>query len=177
MKPNAKGNLFLRDCMLDALLGLMHERPFQEITVTDITRRAGVSRMAYYRNYSSKEEILTAHLNALIGAYFQQSELAATQDHHISKRNMTRMFEQFQQQRDFLLACDEAGLGHHVLRAITDYLMQHFSNGTANASQEYLLCAYASSIYTIAIRWLRKNTSEKPAQLAELLYAVYGEHI
>lgn len=45
-----------------ALAQLMEEIPYEKITITDICRRAGVSRMAYYRNYSSKQAIF---LNAL----------------------------------------------------------------------------------------------------------------
>ena len=41
-----------------ALTELMSEQDYASITITEITQRAGVSRMTYYRNYSSKEDIL-----------------------------------------------------------------------------------------------------------------------
>lgn len=46
-----------------ALLQLMEKKPYADITITDICKRAGVSRMAYYRNYASKDEILTRRLD------------------------------------------------------------------------------------------------------------------
>lgn len=46
------------DCIYDALIDLMKIKPYSKITVTDITERAGVSRMAYYRNYEDKDDIL-----------------------------------------------------------------------------------------------------------------------
>ncbi len=42
----------------EAMLLLLEDRPLSDITITDIAKRAGVSRGAFYRNYTSKEDIL-----------------------------------------------------------------------------------------------------------------------
>ena len=47
----------------------MEAKPFQEIKISDITKKADVSRMAYYRNYQEKSEILTQHLEAFLRSY------------------------------------------------------------------------------------------------------------
>lgn len=41
-----------------ALLRLMDEKPFSEISVSELSHRAGTSRMAFYRNYKSIGGIL-----------------------------------------------------------------------------------------------------------------------
>ena len=46
---------FTKSCIMEALLQLMHTKDYNDISITDITARAGVSRMAYYRNYRSKD--------------------------------------------------------------------------------------------------------------------------
>ncbi|MBW3078424.1 TetR/AcrR family transcriptional regulator [Bifidobacterium simiiventris] len=61
-RNNEESNAFVRDCIEGALIQLMKTKPFESITVTDIARRAGVSRNAYYRNYASKEAILDGFL-------------------------------------------------------------------------------------------------------------------
>ena len=55
---NAESNLFTKDCIRTALLSLMATEMFEQITVTSIIKRAGVSRGGFYRNYTSKEEVL-----------------------------------------------------------------------------------------------------------------------
>ncbi len=50
------------DCIYQALIQLMEVKPYEDITITDITKKAGVSRMAYYRNYQKKDDILIDHL-------------------------------------------------------------------------------------------------------------------
>ncbi|PLS30997.1 TetR family transcriptional regulator [Bifidobacterium margollesii] len=65
-RNNEESNAFVRECIEGALVQLMETRSFESITVSDIARRAGVSRNAYYRNYGSKEAILDDYLRGLI---------------------------------------------------------------------------------------------------------------
>ncbi|WP_234538269.1 TetR/AcrR family transcriptional regulator [Paenibacillus pseudetheri] len=55
---NKETNRLTREAICTALVFLIQEQPFNKITITDIVKRAGVSRTAYYNNYSSKQEIL-----------------------------------------------------------------------------------------------------------------------
>lgn len=40
---------------------LLQQKRYEEITVSEIANKAGVSRMTYYRTYSSKEDIVIQH--------------------------------------------------------------------------------------------------------------------
>jgi len=53
-QSNAESNALTKESIETALLALMKEKNFSSITITDIAKKAGVSRLAYYRNYSSK---------------------------------------------------------------------------------------------------------------------------
>ena len=55
---NMESNLFTKECIRTALLYLMGVKAFEQITVTEVIKRAGVSRGGFYRNYQSKEEVL-----------------------------------------------------------------------------------------------------------------------
>ena len=59
---NQEANALTRDCIEKALILLMEKKKFDEISISDITKRAGVSRTAYYRNYKSKEDILSGYM-------------------------------------------------------------------------------------------------------------------
>ena len=51
-------NRVSRERMFHALAELTAEQPFSAITVTEIAERGETSRMAYYRNYQEKEDIV-----------------------------------------------------------------------------------------------------------------------
>ncbi len=53
-----KLNIFVRECIRTALFALMREKSFENITVSEIITRAGVSRMGFYRNYDGKESVI-----------------------------------------------------------------------------------------------------------------------
>ena len=44
-----------------ALLELLNVKPFDRISITEITEKASVSRVSYYRHFSSREDILLKH--------------------------------------------------------------------------------------------------------------------
>ena len=47
-----------KECLQTALITLMGQKPFDKITISEIVRKSGVSRTAFYRNYETKEDIL-----------------------------------------------------------------------------------------------------------------------
>lgn len=56
--PRRPGRPSARPLVRDAFVALLAERPFGEITVDEVVRRAGVSRMAFYGHFASKIELL-----------------------------------------------------------------------------------------------------------------------
>ena len=57
-KPDDARALRSREALRTGLLELLGERPLHEITIRDITGRAGVSYPVFFRRYGSKEELL-----------------------------------------------------------------------------------------------------------------------
>ncbi|WP_310532437.1 TetR/AcrR family transcriptional regulator [Novosphingobium sp.] len=57
-KPDDARALRSRQALRNGLLDLLGERPLHEITIRDITGRAGVSYPVFFRRYGSKEELL-----------------------------------------------------------------------------------------------------------------------
>ena len=51
MGQNAKATDFLKECMADALIQKMQEKPFEKVTVNEIADLAGVNRSTWFRNF------------------------------------------------------------------------------------------------------------------------------
>ena len=81
------------DCIYEALIQLMEKKDYKDITITDITRKAGVSRMAYYRNYADKDEILLRHLKM----YLDRAEAGLRERRALSREEFWRSFVQSEQ--------------------------------------------------------------------------------
>ena len=48
----------MMEYITDALLLLMKHKNFNDITIGEITKKAGVNRSTYYRHFSTKESII-----------------------------------------------------------------------------------------------------------------------
>lgn len=57
-RPNDARALRSRKALQRALLALLEERPFHEITIRDVTNRAEVSYPTFFRRYAAKEDLL-----------------------------------------------------------------------------------------------------------------------
>lgn len=53
---------FSKDCLSDALLLLMRDKKAADITVKEITQKAGVSRATWFRSFSDKREAVVYNL-------------------------------------------------------------------------------------------------------------------
>ena len=58
MKRTQRTSDFLKECIADSLLRLLRTKPLEAITIREITELANVSRVTYYRNFTSKEEVI-----------------------------------------------------------------------------------------------------------------------
>lgn len=57
-----------RQRLQEALLALLRERAFEDITVQDVTERAGLSRVTFYLHYRDKDDLLTRIMNEALEA-------------------------------------------------------------------------------------------------------------
>src|SRR6266567_7075694 len=58
-----------RKSLQDALIGLMKEKSFQDIQITELTARAQVSRPTFYLHFRSKEELLLSHVDIIFDEF------------------------------------------------------------------------------------------------------------
>lgn len=61
MKQNSENQTkaeYSKTLIMNAFYSLMKKKPFQEISITEISEIAGVSRLTFYRNFESKEDVI-----------------------------------------------------------------------------------------------------------------------
>lgn len=56
-----------------ALLSLLEEKKLNEITISELCNRADLSRLSFYRNYSSMEQIIKEHLSGISDSFLARS--------------------------------------------------------------------------------------------------------
>lgn len=74
MKRTQRTSDFLKECIADSLLRLLRTKPLEAITIREITELANVSRVTYYRNFTSKEEVIEFKLDKLMTDWIEHEK-------------------------------------------------------------------------------------------------------
>ena len=64
-----KRTRFTRQCIGEAIIALVYKKDFDSITISDIVKTAGVSRMTFYHYFKDKTEALGNYLQEVIDGY------------------------------------------------------------------------------------------------------------
>ncbi len=157
-------NRVTRERLLSSLVSLMLEKNFDDITVSEIADRAEVSRMAYYRNYSGKEEILESYLDEVMEAVLISNE---------NRRDLKTVFRdllvQLSRHSEVTSALNRAHLGDMMLARLSVMMGKLFAvSGRNPLAAEYSQDFLAGAFYNVYIKWIKNDMRESPVALAEM---------
>ena len=69
-----KESLFV-ESVVEGLWGLLEDKSFEKISVSELVERAGIGRVTFYRNFSNKEEVLKRSFNMELQAWLSEGQI------------------------------------------------------------------------------------------------------
>lgn len=177
-KYNQEQKNLSRESIVTALTEVMKSKNFEDISITEIARRAGVSRMAFYRNYSSMTDVIAERLDSM---YQEYSQLLVQSD--ISNYEVTRLFfYYFRQHREFITVIFKAKLTYLILESMVDF-MNDFSNylicnieGSKKADK-YNIRFVAGGFLNVLMLWMENGMQESDEEMSEIIGDRLSSHI
>lgn len=166
-------NQLARESLFTALMLLMDQNDFEEISITHICKKAGVSRMAYYRNYESKDHIIVCYLDDLFELY--QEQIQTNNENRF--RATCLYFTFFRQNREFINKLIQTPLRNLLLEKYDVYLIRllnSFSDQLSYVPQQekYLLNFFAGGLYKVLIAWVQGGMRESDEHMAQIVYKI-----
>lgn len=157
MNKKQEANAFVKECITTALIQKMKTTHIDEITITDLISKAGVSRNSFYRNFDSKRDILEKHLLILIQEWGKEFEDRG--DIHAFSETLLK---HYYKHRDFYLLLYQQGLSSMIyenLRTATK-LKEASSN-----PERYGKSMFAGMLFGWLDEWMRQGMPESPEEL------------
>ncbi|MCB2309384.1 TetR/AcrR family transcriptional regulator [Clostridium estertheticum] len=155
--------------MENTLIKLMETEVYNEITIQEITDNAGLSRRTFYRNYSSKEEII----EQLFVKIWNEYEVLITSQDDLSMPNVTRVFFTIMTRHiDFLLIVNHHHLLPIFLTKVDELLPPIFYETKGKTmpfnkeSISYALSFGTGGLMRILIKWLNDDQRKSPDEMA-----------
>ena len=153
-KNNEYSRQLTREALEDALITLMDRQEYSSISVTDLAKKAGVSRAAFYRNFNSIDEILDDKIK---GVAVKVSETIGADLYS----NWLMIFNIIEENREAVRIFIRTGQEHKIL----DYLN---CNLPLDINDRMLQAVWNAVIYNLIVQWLISGTPETPAEAARL---------
>lgn len=160
---NQEVNQLTREAIMTAMVQLLETKTFDEISVTELTQRAGVSRMAYYRNYKSMTAIFQDICNQLFYRILAEGE------HYILSGDWHKfwlhLFEFLYTNQDEV----KRVLGNEQQSYfILNYLNQAFGSHSLKATTRYNIRGMIGLAFNVMTEWINHDFDISPDELAFL---------
>ena len=177
-----------RKLLWEALMAEMSDRPFEEITVTDICERAMVHRTTFYKHYEDKFALLEQGMRQMYDALVAEAEHAPPSAY--SAQNpppyFIRLFEHVAEHQQFyrLMLCGE-GIGRFQ-KLVKDYVAEVVETRVpallpAKQPLSVPLAMHAQflagAVLSLLAWWLDNDMPLSPQRMAQYLLARHGAAI
>ncbi len=162
---NEEKNTYVKRQITNALLTLLEQHEFSELSISQITDAAQVSRNSFYRNYSDKEDILVQYIRKLFTDW----------DTEYKKRNRDSnatlygsLFQHLIDNKDFYLLLRKRNLFHLFLAVL---LEQSGPKPEHDNTWAYITAFIAYGTYGWIEEWVARGMQESGGEMAAFLSA------
>ena len=167
-------NQLARECMVTAFMQLLENKKMSEVTITELTAKAGVSRMTFYRNYTTKEDIFIQHIQDIFALYRQEFQEQELNTDFYDMANTLHCFHYFSVHRAFLNSLFSSGMGHVFLQELTGYILSVWYQENNSSARYYTLQAFAGSLYNLYIFQAASPVFFSETEAATIIHDIYA---
>lgn len=158
---NAEKNTYVKNQITNALIELLKTKELKDISVSEITATAEVSRVSFYRNYDEKELVLKEYINQSLGDWLNENNKSNSEDEMLGN-----IFAYLTKYKDFYILLSDRNLF---------YFLKDIIMGICGPKEEYpnfgaYTAAFISNgIYGWIEEWFRRGMEESAEEMTNLL--------
>lgn len=164
-----------RDALGDALVALMHEKNFEDITVQQVLDRAGVARSTFYVHYRDKDDLFVSDVED----FLEMLSTALKRQGASSKRlaPVRELFAHVREAREFYAALVTSGklndvqtLGRGFLARSIEERLQTAGIEMDTVRRAAQAHALAGSLFSLVDWWVDKGMKADPQEMDDLFH-------
>ena len=142
---NEESHLEAMACIKEALITLLQQKPYSDITMTEIIKKSGVSRSGVYKNYKGKDEIMLDIYNEPIDDVISALGPSVME-------NIEMIFTTGKKHQKVFMTIINAGLEHNILTLMN----RRFED----VSVSFYIPMWNGIIYNAFFEWVRTGMAE-----------------
>ncbi len=166
-KNYTKRNRFTRQCIGESVIALMKDKDFSEITISDIAKKAGVSRMTFYHYFNTKTDVLNNYLHEIIDSYIEECSRSIGIDTFYDAVHVRHVFLFFDQYAEFFLTLAKANLHGMMINAINNYTEKLIAPVYPRSAYE--LYYYGGALLNVFLNWEMNGKQEPVDEIVQVV--------
>ncbi|MFD1884673.1 TetR/AcrR family transcriptional regulator [Paenibacillus wenxiniae] len=166
-----------RMLLRDALIELMEQQPYDKITIQHIATQATVNRKTFYLHYETKDHLLYAVTDELLGELFGEARDANSFNQSVEELQRYiagRIFTYIIRYKRFFEVMFERQAMSNFVQYMKQYIARFYEEEFARLENDKLpvhkdvIASYISSAYVGVIHWwLREGMPYTPEEMTE----------
>ena len=166
MKEPRNSNEVVIESITQAMADLMMERRFEEISVTALVQRAGVSRNSFYRNFADKDDVIRRYIEGETEGWMTVNGWVHTVAPAQRELRLEKLLTHMYTYRAFVAALirDQK---MYILEAEFDRVLEL---GIGQYYDPWKLAFLIGGIYKIYVHWVETDYALLPHEVAAMFH-------
>ena len=160
---NAQKNSYVKAQITNALLGLLKEKELSDISISEITAAAQVSRISFYRNFNDKGTIIKEYMHLTLNEWNKNHPKTSE---HTEDDILGDIFAYITEHSDFYLLLRDRNIFYFLKDIIMDALGPKAEYPNFGA---YTAAFFANGIYGWIEEWFVRGMQESGEEMTTLL--------
>lgn len=158
--------------LLDALLELMKEKEYKDITIKELTDEASVARQTFYRNFKGKDDILLQCMDEAFNKFFLSVKEDLRREKNI-REIAEKFFITWKENKKLFLALQKADLMHRTLKKFTEYeylIQEQIDQEIAGKDtlNKYMAHFISGGTYMILNMWIQEKMKTPVTEMSNM---------
>lgn len=161
----AENTELTKSYITEALFSLMKQTPFEEISVSDITKKAGVGRATFYRHFKTKEDVVREYFVSETSTFLKSIPHNPTGPDDLYEIVFTA-FSQLRQEKTVFQRLIDAHMEAFYYDYMNRMLVQNFKT---NGYSDFAYAPYhvAGSLCNVSLAWVKRDCAESVKYMAD----------
>lgn len=161
---NQESNRLTREALEISLMQLLEKKELAKITISELVHRAGVSRAAFYRNYSSKEQMLEEIFGKTVqkimdklGQFNLRTELYQV---------WIILFKEAKKEARLISLAVDYNLEKYLTQAVFNFLEKR--QQSKREASSYVHSFWSSALVSVLSKWIKDGMQVPAEKIASL---------
>lgn len=159
----------------DALIALAAEKGYDNVTIRDITERANVAYITFFRHYEDKHALLLQQLQRIVAELEAIAHQTASDHEDVQAYHETEglyIFRHVQQHQAFYRLLAYGSARKHIQQALGALIQVHFEEHDTTIPQDIAANHCAVSLIGLIEWWLEHEMTYTPERMAQIYYQI-----